>query len=207
MDLAYAVSMDDEQAISVVATPAIVNSPGVNGVRVLHAAVRLDKPAATRALLLAGADPTLPDADGVSAVEDAAASIDPVLLEILLAAGANPNTRNAVNGEPVLVSAIRFDRPIQFAALLAAGANPNLADNYGFTPLHRAALVHDAPRVLDLLRSGANPDAASGQGKTFQDYLWTTPTDAYLGEARAARLAIRRWLQLNDVAVTEVSAP
>jgi len=146
------------------------------------------------------ADHTAPTGTVFEAARDA----DPEMLRALLFAGADPNEPYGAYGERPLVGALRQGRADNFAVLLHAGADPNAVDSAQATPLHRAALVDAAPQVLDLLEAGADPRAHDEAGHTFQDYLWQTPDQFYQGDARAARLAIRRWLSKHHV---DISAP
>jgi ankyrin repeat protein len=202
LDGALAVASDDPALVQATTSRETVNDGGAGGVSLLHAAVRLGKNAAVQVLLAIGADPAQPDDRGITAVHDAAANADPGPLLALLQAGANPDQPTSVDAERPLTWSIRAGSGANLSILLAAGADPNARDGLSFTPLHRAALIHDGPMVLSLLQSGADPTAVSGQGRTFQDYLWMMPIQAYQGRALAARIAICRWLILNGVPVS-----
>jgi uncharacterized protein len=146
-------------------------------------------------------------AAGAGSIFEAAATAEPDILRALLVVGADPNEPYGEYHERPLVSALRAARNDNFQVLLEAGADPNATDDARATPLHRAALVDNAPRVLDLLQAGAEPTSLDEGGHTFQDYLWQAPDAFYKAEAKAARLAIRRWLKAHGVAITEVPAP
>jgi hypothetical protein len=93
------------------------------------------------------------------------------------------------------------NREVQFQKLLAAGAKPDLPDRLGNSSLHVAAKINAYRRVLDLLKSGADPRARNQQGATFQRYLVMTKPEMLTAEARREREAIARWLEAHGVAV------
>ena len=79
-------------------------------------------------------------------------------------------------------------------ALIEGGADPNARDEWGMTPLHRAAYFNSNPSVPSvitaLIEGGANPAAIDINGFTPFDYALENEalrgTDAYwlLSEAR-----------------------
>ena len=204
-EIARAVESGDAARVAELATPDVVNATGRGGPTLAMVAVRLQQVEALRALLAAGADPAIADDSGNTAVHWATAAPNPELLRALLEHGADPNLANPVTGERPLSVALTSNRPDAFDVLLENGADPNQTDNQGSTALHRAALVDDAGRALDLLEHGADPSARDAQGATFQDYLWLTSLSMYQGTALADRLRIQNWLRMHRVAVTEPS--
>jgi ankyrin repeat protein len=50
--------------------------------------------------------------------------------------------------------------------LLSEGADPNLANRFGFTPLHEAAIVRNAPMLELMLAAGGDANATFGEGET-----------------------------------------
>ncbi len=129
-----------------------------------------------RELLAAGADPnaaSFQTAD--TAVHGAAGNHHPNVLEALLNAGGDPNRRGAFRQTPLLLAA--EDSNLQgpgamvqtFRLLLRYRADPDTVDEpTRNAPLHvvAGALFEERrPEVAaDLLRSGANADAANGVG-------------------------------------------
>lgn len=159
-------------------------------------------------LLDAGADPAQSGIDGDTAVHLAAAANDPAYLSTLLARGVTPDVPNERTGKTPLASAVMGKRDRQFDMLLQAGSDPGLADFMGNTPLHLAAQINDAPRVLALLDAGAPPKTRNRQGETFQRYLNLGDPKLFNGEARTARSAIDAWLILHNVPIeTRISEP
>lgn len=203
--VARAIIAGDAEAVSATLTPTALSARGKHGVTLTLLAVRCQHTECLKVLLSAGADPTVADDNGWTAVHLAAAARNADCLVALLENGADPNITNPVTGERPLSVALTNDRQPQFQLLLAWQADPDLADHEGSTALHRAALVDDAARVLDLLEAGADPQARNQQGRTFQDYLWMTPLSMYAGAAKAARLKVQYWLRRHDLPVSEPS--
>jgi ankyrin repeat protein len=125
-----------------------------------------------RALIAAGADVNLPQADGSTALLWAAYQSDPQLVAELIAAGADPNAANKFGVTPLLQASRTGDVPV-IDALLAGGADPDIAIRDGETPLMAAARAGSVPSVAVLLEHGADPDAAEAfQGQTA--LMWAT---------------------------------
>ena len=107
-----------------------------------------------KALLAAGADPSLATEDGRLPL--AAALSSPDILGILLKAGADPNGVDR-DGDPVLFRAL-FSAPAEAAeALIAAGADVNRPGADGRTPLLRAQ-DGGAEDIMALLKSHGAAD-------------------------------------------------
>jgi hypothetical protein len=177
------------------------NAQGDDGVTLLQWALLNRSKAGLDELLAGRADPARADSSGTTVLHYAAMANDPEYLDILLARGADPDTPDAVTGATPLVSALMGNREVQFQKLLAAGAKPDLPDRLGNSSLHVAAKINAYRRVLDLLKSGADPRARNQQGATFQRYLVMTKPEMLTAEARREREAIARWLEAHGVAV------
>ena len=170
------------------------------------------------ALLNAGADPNVKNADGDPPLHRAIASGDLRLVSALLNAGADPVGKSASGRYPIHSAAYYADDRALVTTLLRRGAGaelsaahvavlngdrlelataleevagPDVTDNYGWTPLHFAALAGrwtDGPLLIieDLLAAGADTGT--------RDFFGLAPLDLlsrYGGRASAAALLMR----------------
>ena len=161
-------------------------SRGRDGKSVLHLATEwrkgTDRPAAIAARLAAGADPHVRDDRGNMPLHRAAYGDCADCVSVLLKAGAEVSARNAKGVTP-----LHLCDAVSIALLLNAGADTrvrdeegvtplhtngnleprllapgvNVRDNFGFTPLHRAALTGDYERIDWLLANGADANIES----------------------------------------------
>ena len=151
------------------------NSKGDSGETALMEAALNGHHALVTLLLTRGADVSLTDSDGLSALHRAAAGPTSYqCVEILLDHGADPHAKN-LNGETPIASAVLIPltnstveennlRTVK--ALLERGADVNTRFLRGFTPLMRAAIVGNPDMVRLLLDNGADVTAMSDDGKT-----------------------------------------
>lgn len=146
-------------------------------------------------LVAAGADWTLGDSDGATALHWAAADARTELLTTLLDAGVDPSVPNTVTGAGPLHAALMSGRKDSLRVLLRRGSAVSAADRTGDTALHRAAKVNAFGAVLTLLRAGADPAAVNGRGATFRRYLDTADPRVLSGSARWDLRRIRRHLE------------
>lgn len=131
---------------------------------------RIDFPRTVTLLLKAGADPNVPDGNGLLPLYFAPST---AVLSMLLKGGANPNVRT--ERPPLLEHAVDVER---LQLLLKAGANPNAVDASGSTALHHAAVGNIAavrllmqymtPAAVRAVDTGGNSalDIAAGVGRT-----------------------------------------
>lgn len=116
-----------------------------------------------RLLVEHGADPSVTNQAGQTALFFAAKNGNVPMLEFLLDAGLDPDHRDGESVTP-LGFAARHARTRSVSILLARGADPNAADVHGFTPLMFAAL-----------RPGASQDVARALVSAGADPNWCTP--------------------------------
>lgn len=127
----------------------------------LYVATYWGAEAAAKALLVAGADPTLADAEGFTPLHVASRAGHHRLVEYLTIAGANPNAKcqtGALIGYTPLHLAARNNHMRCVSALLVVGADINALDGIGFTPLFRAVDGNSMATVEQLLVAGADMD-------------------------------------------------
>ena len=109
------------------------------------------------------------DANGDSALANAAFNGHLDVLKLLLARGANPNAANRVDGDTVLMWAASTGRLDIVVQLLRAGANVNAENKKGYRALYRAAYKDHVELVKLLLVAGAEPKAVNAHEKTVLD--------------------------------------
>ena len=107
-------------------------------------------------LLKNGADATLQNTRGVSALGVACQNGNSDIVRLLLEAGANPESHSG--GEPVLIIAARTGNPDSLKLLLDKGAKPNAKGRGSQTALMWAAAEGHNEAVTLLLKAGADKD-------------------------------------------------
>ena len=113
------------------------------------------------------------------------------LIDYFLDQGVDIDAANSDNLHPIYLA---FKEPRVFYHLLDAGAylDVTLAGEDGSTYLHRSVLYRQFPSIAELLREGADPNAANAQGQTAL-HLATTESSGnfYLtSERRGIQLEI-----------------
>jgi ankyrin repeat protein/WD40 repeat protein len=119
--------------------------------------------AMARMLLEVGADPDIPNADGVTPLIVAVRTNQWAFVPLLLAAGAAVDAA-APGGVTSLLLAAGEGHAETVALLLAAGADPQRGNADGVTPLMQAAAAGSEEVVRLLLESGADPHRCDSQG-------------------------------------------
>lgn len=124
-----------------------------------------------RALLSAGSDPNVIEAEGGwTALMYAAENGNKEMVQELLKAGADPELRENNTGETALFKACIVGNGEIVEILLESGADPNTQDNYGYTPLISAAMSGNKEAVKLLLDKGADPSIKNEDQKTALSY-------------------------------------
>lgn len=182
---------------------ASVDAAGKDGVTLLEWAVYERQPSSLQTLLELGADVTRPGIGGGTVVHLAAIADHPRCLQVLLDAGVDPDLRHPVTERTPLIEATGLRTDEQFQMLLEAGAEVTLADRTGTTALHRAAMLNAGSQVLTLLEAGADPEAQSDDGATFQTFFWQSDADLMNDRALRERRQVAEWLQAHDVPLHE----
>lgn len=138
------------------ADPNLTDAGGGHGP--LHLALRNGWHSELPNWVAAGADPDLPDGDGLTPLVFAASNKDLALLSVLLDSGADPNLTGAT-GESACHAALRGKWRDGLARLAYSGADWNLPDADGQAPLDMALRDGDRETVTFLLAQGTIPAA------------------------------------------------
>ena len=146
----------------------------------IHAIKELDI-ASMEALLAAGADPNIINADPDELEHDTRTpllyttrNINPArnedlkqMAELLLEYGANVNLTTEGNFTPLMLASL--DRPDLVPLFIKAGANVNAQDSYGQTPLTLAVRSGKLDVVEQLIKAGADVTHTTENGDTIFD--------------------------------------
>ena len=134
--------------------------------KALVAAAGLNRPAAARLLLEAGADPNFKIL-GSSVIVTAVRENSAAMLDLILENGGDPNQRVSFDWTPlhhaILADGVRFQ---SLGILLEHGAEIDARTSLQVTPLHRAAGFCLARAVEALLNAGADPSLTEKYGRT-----------------------------------------
>ena len=124
------------------------------------------------ALLEAGADPNLPDAEGDTPLHLAAQEVDTALVSLLATAGADLNARNDSGETPLLTARYHANAPVA-RKLLDLGADPSVLEGTGGIdgPLcdltdYSFLLRSPAESLGDCLEAGFPVDRTDAAGRT-----------------------------------------
>ncbi|KAL8606628.1 hypothetical protein ACOMHN_025727 [Nucella lapillus] len=159
----------------------VLGETKIEGGTLLHYATKLSKQDKVRALLSAGADPCVPNAEGKLPLEGAPATMRHVYNEELLQAIAQSNLGRvcqllAAGVEVSLTdSEETLNTPLHWAAsygnkdmvqcLCTRGAQVNKYNSAGRTPLHEAVCRGDRSVMEELLAFGADPELTVTSGE------------------------------------------
>ena len=136
-------------------------------------------------------------------------------VEFLLKSGANPNQPDYSGETPLqwAIGRIKNDEPVEkqlqvtiLKMLIKSGANPNRKDSnqYGYTPLIRAAEFDELEIAKTLLVAGADINATNNEGATARHYAKNAEVARLLIAAGADRNARLTYV---DGGITNVVTP
>lgn len=146
------------------------NNACKDGLTPLMAAAANNNDTAVRAMLAAGADPSMRDVHDMSVLHHAGGYLSAATLDLLIKAGA-PLDAQDLTKRTALLRAIQNHRTHYARQLLDAGANPNLADKSNSAPLHHAFRYNQSGLVEPLLKARANPNAVEDMTMATPLYL------------------------------------
>lgn len=201
-ELAIAVARGDRAAIArLVDTGADPDAAGVEDLTLLQFSILASSVDGMAGLLDAGADPDKVGRGGVAPLSNAAFDGGLPFVELLLSSGADPDVRERVTGStPLKHACLQRDVPV-FTALLDAGADPDAADANSDAVIHTCARVNAGDLLLLLLQRGADPEARTSAGASFQEYYFSYPRNVLNEGSVAERAAIIAWLEDHDIPV------
>eukprot|EP01102_Stenamoeba_stenopodia_P010744 TRINITY_DN3264_c0_g1_i1.p1 TRINITY_DN3264_c0_g1~~TRINITY_DN3264_c0_g1_i1.p1 ORF type:complete len:527 (-),score=124.71 TRINITY_DN3264_c0_g1_i1:1146-2726(-) len=144
--------------------PGKVNSKDGDGTPLLHTAVIVSFPEGLSLLLDCGADPSILDASGRTALHIAVLEGQIDCLDVLLRKHAQINATEGKNQRTALHLAIYSNKLEIARRLIEAGIMVNAEDINGETPLQFACKQQNNEAIKLLLKNGANPNAMDIDG-------------------------------------------
>src|SRR5690606_6815880 len=152
-----------EEALALIGEGTDVDTPEAsgNGTTALHWAVYQHDVELVRALLRAGAEPSVRNLFGSTPLMEAAAVGHAGIIEMLLEAGADVESAN-YEGQTALMAVARTGNLEAARLLLEAGADPNAYEAWGGQTAIMWAAARRHPEMIRLLAEhGADPNARS----------------------------------------------
>lgn len=146
----------------------LVNAVNINGKTPLHLAIQGNAFELVQQMLLVGADPNLPDNQGLTPLHLTAMqwNAGEGMMKLLIENGADINKKaSSTKGTP-LIQALETNNIALVRLLLDCNADPNSADQYGTSPLLLAVLRGTGEAVDLLLQSGAKTNHKNDRGQT-----------------------------------------
>ncbi len=138
----------------------------------LHLAAEEGNAGCIRLLLKAKADPNVVNARGQTPLHLASLSQSSESVSILLEAGARHDICDIDFKSPLHCAVIKSSRSSDIVRLLiASGANVNASDNFGYAPLHLAAINENSKVAAILVQSGGDLSAKTKGGITALNFL------------------------------------
>ncbi len=150
----------------------------------------LPNPPMLETLLLHGADPHAPDANGFAPIHHVVNAQNAPALLALLEAGADVDARTPLYQTPLML-AIMADDLLMAETLMGAGADLNRWDKRGDTALHKAVQRNNKKSVRFLLEKGADP-------KIFNfNHMAPIHITAFSGQTELIELLLEEPQQIN----------
>jgi hypothetical protein len=182
-DARYAIGVKDNAgAIRLIESGEFdINMQNGEGYTLLHFAAGAGNLAMVNALLERGADPSIRNSLGMTALDSAIGTMVSARLRQAMKGGAAPAAGGADFDQ--VRSLIGAKRNADAIAELNKGIDINMQTSEGFTLLHYAANDSNLEMVRELLRRGANPNIRSQTGHTPADMAYGTMIIAELKKA------------------------
>lgn len=170
--------------VAMIALPSLAQTgkaPSARHATLYDAAVFNDRAAVERLLARDPASVNWGDQWGFTPLHGVAGEEHTAMARLLIERGANVNAANSEGTTPLHLAAY----PEMAKLLVQAGAKIEARDNGGNTPLHAATEHPEMQDVMaQLLKLGANPNAANKAGET--------PLDVALTRQEPAKVALLR---------------
>jgi len=146
----------------------LVNAVNINGNTPLHMAINTNQMELVEQMLLAGANPNLPDGNGFTPMLLTAVQwdADDTLMLLLIRNGADVNNKSPAARSTPLVQALNCNNMTLIRLLLDYNADPNAVDRDGLSPLLQAVIRCNDEAIELLLRAGAKMDLKNQNGHT-----------------------------------------
>ena len=162
---------------------AKINEAGKSQMTALWFATLAKNERAFSHLLKLGADPNAPNETGEPLLGWSILNRDLRYFELALSHGGNPNALNTKINRPIIFQAISEDSNKALELLIKAGADINARDQNGSTPIVFASSARLMPKVLFLLKNGADPFLRNNTGADIASGIfspnWAKDTESY----------------------------
>jgi len=175
-DAATVVRMIDDGTIE-------VNTQNGEGYTLLHFAAGAGDLAMVDTLLAKGADPSIKNSLGVTALDSAIGTMVKARIKRALTGGGAPAAGAGGADFDKIRWLVGAKRTADAIAELDKGIDVNMQTSEGYTLLHYAANDSNLEMVRELLRRGANPNLRSSTGHTPADMAYGTTIIAELKKA------------------------
>ncbi len=159
-----------EMTTMLIMAGADVNKRDLVGGNAVLWAAGLGSPETLKLVVDAGGEIEVKDINGLTPLTWAAQTGKTGSMKILIEAGADVNSVDALNGESVLMRAVRSGKLESVEMLFAANVDTSVKTRSDANALHMAAEYSNAAIVQRLIDSGMDPNATDVRGRNALDY-------------------------------------